>query len=102
MTLARMRGKKLPQRLGSERGPLMAAAVDGDEHDAAVVGTSGVRRGDRTAGGSGRSTALINIAPERVHIRHRRTVDDAEALPPFVGNKRIRGAVNRHDRSRVR
>src|ERR1700750_3117268 len=67
-----MRGEELPQLLGGEVGPMVAAAVDGDQHHAAVVGTSGGRGGDRPAGRDGRRLTLIDLAPERIQVRYRR------------------------------
>src|ERR1700731_4704148 len=97
-----MRREESPQRLGREGWPLVATAVDGDEHGAPVVGASGRGRGDGTTGRRGRNAALIYVAPERVDFRHRRTVDDAEALPAAVGDEPIGGAVDVDDRRRTR
>src|ERR1700722_11199424 len=99
-----MSGEELPQLLGGEVGPMVAAAVDGDQHHAAVVGTSGGRGGDRPAGRDGRRLTLIDLTPERIQVRYRRAVDvdEATAGPATIGNQRIYRAVNRHDRRRMR
>ena len=67
----------------------MAAAVDRDEDDAAIVGACGGRRGHRTVGGGSGSAALIDVAPERIDVGHRGAVDDAEALPTAIGDEPI-------------
>src|SRR5580693_2008744 len=82
--LARVCGEELPQRPGGEGRPFVATLVDRDEHGAAVVGTCGGRRDDRAIGRDSRGAALINTAPERVHVWHRWAVDDAETLPTTV------------------
>src|SRR5271156_5061965 len=97
-----MRGEELPQRLRGEGRPVVAAVVDGDEHDATIVSASRSRGGDRTIDAGGRGAALIGMAPERIQIWNRWTVDDAEALPAAIGHQRIRGAMNMHDRHRMR
>ena len=60
--------RRIPTASGREGRPLVAATVDGDQHDAAALGAFGGRRGDRAVGRGRRGAALIDVAPERIHV----------------------------------
>ena len=65
---------------GATAGPPVSAALDGDQHDAAIVGTRGGRCGDRGVGGDIGWAALVDVAPERVDVSDRWPVNEARAL----------------------
>src|SRR6202042_1696695 len=86
---------------GGAAGPLVFAAVDGDQFDAAFVGARGGRCGEWGVGGDIGGAALVGLAPERVEVSYRRPVDGAPALPAVVGDHLVGGAVDVDHRRRV-
>ena len=74
-----MPGEELPQLGGGELGPVVATIADGDQHHASMVSAASGRRSDRTAGRHDRQLTLIDLAPERIQLRHRWSVDVREA-----------------------
>src|SRR6201990_898957 len=95
-----MVGEELPQLGGGEVGPVVTTVADGDQRYAAMTGAGGGRRSDLAVGRLGRLLTLIDLAPQRIQLPYRWAVDmrESAALAAAVGNHRIRGAVNRHDR----
>jgi hypothetical protein len=87
---------------GGPAGPLVSTAVDGDQHNAAMVGARGGRRCDRGAGGDMRWAALVDFAPERVDVSDRWPVDGARALPAVVEHQLVGRAVDVNHRRRMR
>lgn len=82
----------------------MAGVIDGEQHDTAIVGACGARCGDRTFGRGIQRAAPVDLAPERIEIGHRRTVDAREpgAGPAVVADQRIGRAMDVDDRHRTR
>ena len=86
---------------GAAAGPLVFAAVDGDQFDAALVGAGGGRCGERGVGRDIGCAAPIGLEPERVDVGDRRPVDGAPALPTVIGDQLVGGAVDVDHRRRV-
>src|SRR6202012_3784926 len=86
---------------GAAAGPLVFAAVDGDQFDAAPVRAGGGRCGERGPGRDIGCAALIDLEPERVDVRDRWPVDGARGVPTVIGDQLVGGAVDVDHRGRV-